>query len=108
MLTIDADVILANMFTRGWYEITFKDLDSIKQKIEEEFPDIHVDVSRNNVIRVTNESPDFYFIIDEKVLTYSLGLLAHSFVKHHFNWRIPEHARERVVQLCNRNPSDNQ
>lgn len=63
---IDSDVIMANLL-RNKDNCSIKELVHIKQKIEEENPDVYVDVTRNSIFSAIETNPLFFIWVDDQI-----------------------------------------
>lgn len=102
-VVIDADCVVANLFAAGQRQVTVRDLNLLRQKLEQRFEDLYIDVCGDTICMIVDERPDLFRWEDDGLSpaekregeTFSEG-----YVREYFNWRVPEHERKDFEKLC--------
>jgi hypothetical protein len=93
--TIDADCILANLLLFR-EAVTLGQLNDVRVKIEQRFPDVYVDVTQECLVWAANEYPEMFALsygMVRKVKPWT-----RDYVEEFFNWRIPAEIRAGVLE----------
>ncbi len=64
MFVINANVILANLLQKK-KSVSIRDLNDIRSRIEQNIPDVYVDVTRDNIIFAVNEHADMFRLLSD-------------------------------------------
>lgn len=99
MFVIDAHVILANILQKK-KSVSIRDLNRIRSRIEQEIPDVHIDVTRNNIISAVNEHADMFKLLSDGTIEARTEW-SQQLVDQVFNWRIDSSVRDAVLVLLN-------
>ncbi|MFC1643168.1 hypothetical protein ACFL5O_10880 [Myxococcota bacterium] len=92
---IDADCILANLL-QSRDEVTVRDLNQIRMKIERRVPSVYVDVTKDCLVWATNQRPEMFSLADHTIRRRKQW--TRGYVDEFFNWRIPFEVRETVLE----------
>jgi hypothetical protein len=93
---IDAECILANLLQKREH-ITMRDLNYVRQAIEEAVPAVYVDVTTNCLVWAVNRWNDMF--VWEGDTIRRLIEWPQSYVDNCFNWRIPDNVRNLVLSV---------
>ncbi len=100
---IDADCVLANMFALGREEVTVRELNLFRERVEKAVANIFIDVSGDTICLAVDQHPDMFEWCDEIIKRVNKSndqLFRREYVDKYFNWRIPAEARGAFWDAC--------
>lgn len=101
MEIIPAEVLIANMCAAGYLEISMRELNEMRRKIEKIIPNcyIYFDVDKYAIQYAMSAYSD-YFDWKESSNTITCKVkLNFLWTNKHMNWRIPEKYRKQLINI---------